>query len=82
MQKQDPTPGDPNPSDPNMYAQNSALSWSRRQQLRRTSAAMRHAAASRQVPHQDNRLPPGEAAAQLPQRAVRWAVICWPAVLS
>ena len=42
-----------------LHSQNSALSWSQRQQLRRTSAAMRHASASRQLPHQDNRVPPG-----------------------
>lgn len=38
---------------------NSALTWSERQQLRRTSAAMRHASASRQLPHQEHRIPPG-----------------------
>lgn len=37
----------------------SALTWSERQQLRRTSAAMRHASASRQLPHQEHRIPPG-----------------------
>ena len=43
-----------------LQKQNSSLSWSARQHLRRTSAASRHASASRHVPHQDNRLPPGE----------------------
>ncbi|KAL0036649.1 hypothetical protein WJX79_004029 [Trebouxia sp. C0005] len=42
-----------------LHSQNSALSWSQRQQLRRTSAAMRHASASRQLPHEENRVPPG-----------------------
>ena len=48
-----------------LHSQNSALSWSQRQQLRRTSAAMRHASASRQLPHQDNRVPPGRPLASL-----------------
>ncbi len=48
-----------------LHSQNSALSWSQRQQLRRTSAAMRYASASRQLPHQDNRVPPGQSLASL-----------------
>ena len=38
---------------------NSHLTWSQRQQLRRTSAALRHATASRHVPPQESRRPPG-----------------------
>ena len=42
-----------------LHSQSSALSWSQRQQLRRTSAVLRHAAASRHMPHQEGRLPSG-----------------------
>ncbi|KAA6424276.1 MAG: hypothetical protein FRX49_05488 [Trebouxia sp. A1-2] len=51
-----------------LHSQNSALSWSQRQQLRRTSAAMRHASASRQLPHEENRVPPG--------RVVPFRLVC------
>jgi len=46
-------------TDNGLHSQNSALSWSQRQQLRHTSAAMRHAGASHQLLHQENRVPPG-----------------------